>query len=215
MKSRLRSQNGIIAATLGGIALVVAAIWFLAVTPQHSKAARLDSDISAVQTKIAQRKAALAAPSAQVHVRASDLYRLTKAMPDQTDMAGIILALNRLATANGLSFEGIQPGAIVAQAGFNAQPVTVTLEGRFSAVSSFLRKLRRLVDVHKRALLASGRLFSVDQIDFAQPTGTKGFPAVKATITIDAFMFVGAVPSAPSTTTPSAPSGTVAAGATH
>jgi hypothetical protein len=214
MKSRLRSQNGMIAAGVGGVLLLVAAVWFLAVNPQHSKAARLDSDIAAAQTKIAQRRAELASPSAQVRVRASDLYRLTKAMPDQTDMAGIILGLNRLAKAHGLSFEGIQPVPAVAQTGFNVQPVTVTLQGRFSAVSGFLRGLRRLVDVHKRALLATGRLFSVDQIAFGPPDNKKAFPDVKATITIDAFMFVAGLPAVPSTTTPSASSGTVAAGAT-
>ena len=214
MKSRLRSQNGMIAAGFGGVLLLVAAVWFLAVSPQHSKAARLDSDISAVQAKIAQRRSELASPSAQVRVRASDLYRLTKAMPDQTDMAGIILALNRLAKAHGLSFDGILPVAAVAQTGFNVQPVTVTLQGRFSAVSGFLRDLRRLVDVHKRALLATGRLFSVDQIAFGPPDDKKAFPDVKATVTVDAFMFVGGLPAVPSTTTPSAPSGTVAAGAT-
>lgn len=215
MKSRLRSQNGMIAAGAGGVLLLVAAIWFLGVSPQHSKAARLDTDIATVETKIAARRAELATPSAQVHLRASDLYRLTKAMPDQTDMGGIILALNRLAKSHGLTFDGIQPAGPVAQAGYNVQPVTVTLQGRFSAVSGFLRDLRRLVDVHKRALLATGRLFSVDQIGFGQPDNKKSFPDVKATITVDAFMFAGGLPAVPSTNTPSAPSGTVAAGATH
>ncbi len=214
MRARFGSQNGLIAAAAAGVALLVAAIWFLGVSPQHSKAASLDSDISAVQAKIAARKAELATPSAQVHVRASDLYRLTKAMPDQTDMAGIILSLNRLAKSHGLSFEGIQTQGLVAQTGFTVQPVTVVLQGRFSAVSSFLRDLRRLVDVHKRALLATGRLFTVDEIGFTQPGNKKSFPDVKATISIDAFMFVGSLPSTPSTTTPAAPSGTVAAGAT-
>jgi len=215
MKSQLRSQNGVIAAVIGGVALLVAAIWFLAVSPQHSKAAKLDTDIAAVQTQIAARRAELSNPSAQVHVRASDLYRLTKAMPEQADMAGIILALNRLAKSHGLTFEGIQPQAVVAQTGFNVQPVTVTLQGRFSAVSRFLRDLRRLVDVHKRSLVATGRLFTVDEIGFAQPDNQKAFPDVKATITIDSFMFVGNLPTTPSTTTAAAPSGTVAAGATH
>ena len=214
MKARLRSQNGLVAAGAAGLALLVAAIWFLGISPQHSKAASLDTDISAVQTKIAARKAELAAPSAQVRFRASDLYRLTKAMPDQTDMAGIILSLNRMAKAHGLTFDGIQPQAAVAQTGFNVQPVTVVLQGRFSAVSSFLRDLRHLVDVRRRALVATGRLFTVDEIGFAQPDNNKGFPDVKATISIDAFMFVGSLPTSPSTTTPSAPSGTVAAGAT-
>ncbi|MEP6893150.1 MAG: type 4a pilus biogenesis protein PilO [Gaiellaceae bacterium] len=215
MKSRLGSSpKRLIVAGGGAVVLLVAAIWFLAVSPQHSKATRLDAAIAAEQTKIDARRAQLAAPSAQVHVRASDLYRLTKAMPDQTDMAGIILALNRLAKGHGLSFDGIQPTAPVAQTGYSVLPVTVTVQGRFSAVSSFLRDLRRLVDVRKRSLKATGRLFSVDQFSLGQPDGKKAFPNVKATFTIDAFTFVGGLPAVPSTTTPSAPSGTVAAGAT-
>ena len=90
----------------------------------------------------------------------------------------------------------------------------MTVQGRLPRVSSFLRDLRRLVDVRKRSLKATGRLFSVDQFAFGQPDNTMSFPDVKATFTIDAFTFVGGAPATPSTTTPSAPSGTVAAGAT-
>ena len=124
MKSRLGSTKRMIVAGGGAVLILVAAIWFLGVSPQSTKAKNLDSAISAEQTKIAERKAQLATPSAQVHVRASDLYRLTKAMPDQTDMAGIILALNRLAKSHHLSFDGISPSATVAQTGYNVQPVT-------------------------------------------------------------------------------------------
>ena len=213
MKARLRSQNGMIMTGGAAILLIVAAVWFLAVSPQNSKATKLDSAIAAEQTKIATRRAELATPSAQIRVRASDLYRLTKAMPDQTDMAGIILALNRLAKSHKLSLDGIQPSSPVAQTGYNVQPVSVTVQGRFSAVSSFLRDLRRLVDVHKRSLRATGRLFSVDQFSLGQPDNKRSFPDVKATFTIDAFTFVGGLPVVPSTTTPAASSGTVAAGA--
>ena len=215
MKDQLRSPKGMIVAGGGAVLLLVAAIWFLAISPQNSKATHLDSAISAESTKIAARKAELATPSAQVRIRASDLYRLTKAMPDQVDMAGIILALNRLAKSRHLSFDGIQPAAPVVQSGYNVEPVTVTVQGRFSAVSGFLGDLRRLVDVRKRSLQATGRLFSVDQFSLGQPDSKSTFPDVKATFTIDAFTFVGGVPAVPSTTAPSAPSGTVAAGATN
>lgn len=213
MKSRFGSPKGMIAAAGAAVAVLVAAIWFLGVSTQNSKSTKLDSAIAAEQTQIATRRAELATPSAQVHVRASDLYRLTKAMPDQTDMAGIILALNRLAKSHGLSFDGILPSTPVAQTGYTVQPVSVTVQGRFSAVSGFLHDLRTLVDVRKRQLKATGRLFSVDQFSLGQPDKLS-FPDVKATLTIDAFTFVGGAPATPSTTTPSAPSGTVAAGAT-
>lgn len=216
MRSQLRSTNAKIALASGAVLLLAVALWFLLVSPQRSKATRLDGQIASVQGELTARRAALAAPSAQVHLRASDLFRLTKAMPDQIDMAGIILSLNRLAKAHGLSFDSIQPGPAVVQTGFNVEPLSVVLQGRFSAVSGFLGDLRQLVRVHKRALQTNGRLFSVDQVDFAQADGKKKFPAVKATITVNAFTFVGTVPGTtpPTQSAPSAASGTVAAGAT-
>jgi len=215
MRSRLQSKNGMLAAVGGGVVLIAAALWFLAISPQKSKASKLDTQIAAVQAQIVERRNALASPSAQVHVRASDLFRLTKAMPDQTDMAGIIFSLNRLAQARHLSFEAIQPMAPVAQTGFNVQPINVTVQGRFSAVTAFLGDLRRMVNVHRKALVASGRLFSVDQVSFGQPDDNKSFPDVKAQLVVDAFTFVGGTLGTPTTpTTPTAPSGTEAAGAT-
>jgi Tfp pilus assembly protein PilO len=215
MRSRLQSKNGMLVAVIGGAVLVAAALWFLAINPQKSKASKLDTQIAAVQVEIVDRRNALASPSAQVHVRASDLFRLTKAMPDQTDMAGIIFTLNRLAQARHLSFEAIQPMSPVPQTGFNVTPINVTVQGRFSAVSAFLGDLRRMVNVRRKALIAKGRLFSVDQVAFGQPDNNKSFPDVKAQLVVDAFTFVGGTLGSPtSPTTPTAPSGTEAAGAT-
>jgi Tfp pilus assembly protein PilO len=215
MRSRLQSKNGVLVAVIGGVVLVAAGLWFLAISPQNSKASKLDTQIAAVQAQIVERRNALASPSAQVHVRASDLYRLTKAMPDQTDMAGIIFSLNRLAQARHLTFEAVQPLTPVAQTGFMVTPINITLQGRFSAVSAFLGDMRRMVNVRRRALVATGRLFSVDQVAFGQPDNNLSFPNVKAQLVVDAFTFVGGAPSTPTTpTTPTAPSGTEAAGAT-
>lgn len=214
MRSRLQSKNGMLVAVVGGAVLVAAAMWFLAISPQKSKASKLDTQIAAVQAQIVERRTALATPSAQLHVRASDLYRLTKAMPDNTDMAGIILSLNRLAQSHALSFEAIQPMAQVAQPGFSVVPINVTVQGRFGAVSSFLGDLRRMVNVRRKALVASGRLFSVDQVSFGSPDDKKSFPDVKAQLVVDAFTFVGGAIGTPTPTTPSTPSGTEAAGAT-
>jgi len=214
MSAKLRDPKILAATVLGAVVVVSAAAFFLLVKPQQSKVTKLDGQISSMQTQIDQRKAALAAPKAQVHVRASDGFRLTRAMPDAIDMSGIILVLNRLSAGHHLSFESIQPGPQVAQTGFNVQPLTVVVNGRFADVSKFLGDLRKLVTVRKHQLAATGRLFAVDTVDFTK-SEKQDFPQVKATLTVDAFTFVGgslATPN-PSTSTPSAPSGTVAAGA--
>jgi hypothetical protein len=128
-------------------------------------------------------------------------------------MSGIILVLTRLAAAHHLEFDSIQPNALVLQSGFNVQPVAVVIQGRFGDVSAYLGALRKLVRVQRHQLAATGRLFSVDSVEFAAPTSKKTFPNVKASLTIDAFMFAGGVLATPTQPTPSTPNGTVAAGA--
>ena len=80
------------------------------ITPKKNEAKRLDTEIVAVESQIAVRKAELARPKADVKVRAADLFRLSKALPDDTDMAGIILDLDRLARSHGITFRSITTG---------------------------------------------------------------------------------------------------------
>jgi Tfp pilus assembly protein PilO len=220
MSSLLRNKNNAIALVAGGAVLVAVAVWFLLVSPERSKVGKIDRDIASVQSQIAERKAGIASPKAQIHIRASDSYRLSKAMPGETDMSGIVLTLNRLATKRGLNLSGITPSTQVLQAGFTVQPLAITLEGQFPSIAGFLTDVRRLVRVRKHTLAATGRLFSVDELDLSQDTdATKVATAtkpgtIKATLTVDAFLFNGLAPGVLTPTTPSAPSGTVAAGAT-
>jgi len=215
MSAKLRNTKVLAGVVLGGVVVIVAIGWIALVSPERSKVGKLDTQISAVQTQIDQRKTALETPKVAVHVRVSDVFRLTRAMPDSADMPGIILQLNRVAAGHGLKFTSIQPGPQVAQTGFNVQPLTVIVQGGFGDVSKFLGDLRKLVRVKKHNLNASGRLFAVDSVDFATPESPATFPTVKATLAIDAFTFAGGVlPGAgQSTSTPTAASGTVAAGA--
>jgi hypothetical protein len=225
MSSQLRSKNGrIVLAVVGCVALAVAA-WFLLVGPERSKAADLEEKIASVESQIAVRKAELAEPRARVKVRASDIYRLGKAIPDATDMPGIMFEVGRVARSYGVDFESITPGAALPQSGYTVQPVNVVLVGRFADVSNVLRDVRTLVRLRKGRLDARGRLFSVDQLTLGQPDGERQFPIVKAQLTLNAFVNGGAAPTpgtsveeaeasgAIQSTQPSS-SGTVAAGAT-
>ena len=215
MSAKLRDPKVLAAVVLGGVVIVVAAAWMLLVSRAvEGRDRRRPDHLGADADRAA--KAALASPKADVHVRASDVYRLTRAMPDETDMAGIIMVLNRVASGHELEFESLAPGSMVTQTGFNVQPLSVVIQGRFADVSGFLGELRQLVRVKKHALAATGRLFAIDSVNFTAPDNKKAFPNVKATLTVDAFMFAGGVlPTTPTespSTTPAA-SGTVAAGA--
>jgi len=203
-------------------ALLLVATWFVGVHPQRAKVAELDGQIASTQQEVAARTAARSTPASAV-VRETDLYLLTKAVPDATDMPGIMLDLDRVARDSKVDFESISPGAPLPSTGYTAQPVTVVVEGSFLDVTKFLHRARTLVSVQRGRLIASGRLFAIDGIQIAE--GTDQFPQVKATVTIVAFVNAGA-PAAPAagtdttatttttTTTTPAPSGASAAGAT-
>jgi hypothetical protein len=125
----------------------------------------------------------------------ADIFRLTKAMPDQTDMAGILLELNQVAQDTGITFTQITPATVaVALSGYEAIPITVEFEGNFYELSDLLYRLRNLVDVRHGALDSAGRLFAIDSIDFAE-ANPPGFPQIKAHLTIDAFVYgIGTAP---------------------
>lgn len=216
MSSLLENRRAVTALAVAGLVAVLAAGWFLLVTPKRERSAKLDDEIAAVQAQITTREADLANPTADVRLRASDRYRLAKAMPDSVDMAGIILDLSRLARSSGVSFSAITPTTPVASAGYTVQPVGVVLEGRFANLTRFLRDVRTLVLVRDGTLDARGRLYAVDQVEFSQPDDETGFPLVKATLAVDAFVFSpgAAAEGDGSTSDTTAADGTVAAGAT-
>ena len=198
-------QGVVIALIVVGFVLVAGGGYFFLVKPQRSKAAKLNAEIDQTRSAIVAARA-LTLQSKHPQIRVADLFRLTKAMPDQTDMAGIVLELNQVAQDSGITFDQIAPAATgIPMNGYVSYPITVDFQGNFYELSDFLYRLRNLVDVRHGALDAAGRLFAIDSIDFAQ--GSKGFPQITATITVDAFVFgSGAAPTG--VPTPPAPTGT-------
>lgn len=214
--SRLKENpRAALAAGIGAVALVLAAGWFLLVAPKREEAASLEQSVAAKQVELATKQAELARPSASVKIKASDLYRLTKALPDGTNMSGILLDVHRLAAKNKLLFHSVTPGAAVVDTAGLTQPMIVVVQGRFTSVSRFLGNVRSLVRVRNGRLDARGRTYSVTQVELGAPDKVT-FPVVKASITLNAHSFVAPAPSAvpPTSTTTPSPDGTVAAGAT-
>jgi hypothetical protein len=220
MSSLLHSPKGKIGAVAAGGLLVILALWFLVVAPQRAKATQVAADVVSMQAQVSARKIALATPSANVTVRSSDVYRLTKALPDDTNMSGILLDVSRISAQNKLTFGSITPSPQVLGTGYMQQPLDVIVQGRFSNISSFLADLRTLVSVRGKRLDARGRLYSVSSISISSPDSPDKFPVVKATVKLNAYAFSAPVPATPttptdpSTSTDTSSSGTVAAGAT-
>ena len=110
MNGLLKDKRAVIVLGAVGAVVVLAAAWLLVVSPQRSKASDLNRQVAAAQSELAQLRLSLATPSAKLTVKAGDTYRLAKALPDATNMAGVILDLNGVAARHKLAFTSISPG---------------------------------------------------------------------------------------------------------
>ena len=195
------------AATVGlgaGVAVVIALFgWFVLVSPQRSRASSIDAELVLVEQQIAESRAAQLQSSGAQPIRSADLFRLTKAMPADNDIAGVMLELSRVAAETGILFEAIKPQATTAAGTNRAQLIDLIFTGNFYSLSDFLYRLRNLVTVQKGRLLANGRLFAVEKLSFSE--SPSGFPSIRAFLTVSAFLYgsgpvAGAAPPAAATT---------------
>jgi cell division septation protein DedD len=208
VKKQKVPQSAQIALVVVGLLLVVVLGWFALISPQRSSAANVQKEIADTQHQIDDARALTLKAKKTQKIRVADLFKLTKAMPDQADEAGIILELNQVANESGISFDSITPQGSVALSGYQVVPITVIFQGNFYDLADFLFRLRNLVDVRRGALDAQGRLYAVDSIGFDE--GDQKFPQIKATLGIDAFVYgTGTVATvAPPQATPAAGSTT-------
>jgi Pilus assembly protein, PilO len=202
---RKPSQKLLAGVIAGTLALGALASYFLLISPQNSKAAELGKETDAVRAELSQRRA-LSLEARQIEpIRVADLFRLTKAIPDEVDMPGVILELNRIARETGIRFDSITPQAPADSAsGYQVVPINLVFQGNYFELSDFLFRVRSLVGVRGGRLAATGRLFVVDSVAFSE--GVKKFPQIQATLTVSAFVYgTAATAAAAATTAPPAP----------
>jgi Tfp pilus assembly protein PilO len=181
--------------------LIVAAVgYFLLLKPKQDAAGRLDEEIAQLQGDLDRIMAARQAPAApEVKIRVADLFRLTKAMPDDDDMPGIILELNNVASAAGVEFVSISPLEPLPGSGFSRVPINLTFEGNFYDLTDFLFRLRNLVIVRDGELEAEGRLFALEKLEIQESRDS--FPEVQAALTVSAYVYAPAAEDAAAATT--------------
>jgi hypothetical protein len=201
--------------TLGVIAgvcilLFAGAGYFLVISPKKAEANRLDEEIASTNVELMTARAASQAQDDTQPIAVADIFRLATAMPSTPDMPGILLELARIADETGIRFKSITPQAAVAVGEYQSVPIDVAFDGSFYALSDFLFRLRTLVSVRRGELHASGRLFSVQSVDFS--AGDGGFPSLAAALKLQAFIYGTdasgtAVPPADAAATPPATEG--------
>jgi Tfp pilus assembly protein PilO len=185
------------AAALATLAVVLAgAMWFLAISPKHSKASSLSTQIQAEQAKIATatREAHQTLTAKQ---KSAQLKALEAALPSELGMPQIVDQLDGLARDSGVSLDGVTPGTPVVGVGYYAQPITVVVDGRYFGVKQFLHLVRTRVSIKKSDVNVKGRLYDVSSVQLQQ---TEPAPTVTATLSMEAFYFApGAAPAPPTT----------------
>jgi Tfp pilus assembly protein PilO len=189
------------------LVLAAAAAYFLLISPQRSKAADLKQQAAGVREEIVRLRALTQQVQQTEPIRVADLFRMTKAMPSEADMPGIILQLNRIARETGIRFDSITPQAPAEANGAQAIPINLVFQGNYFELADFLFRLRSLVGVRGGTLDATGRLFVVSSVSFAE--GEKKFPQIQATLTVAAYVYgstasAGAAAAAPAPATPPA-----------
>ena len=206
MKSLKLNKHATIALIIGGDLLLLLLGWYLLVSPQRQAAASIGKATQAATAQItdAQNQAQLAAHPVipkQPAIKTAGLYELAKAMPSVTDMPDMLLELDQVARASGVSVISISPGPPVIVPGEPWSTVTIQLafSGNYYSLTDLLYRLRTLVSVNDGALATSGRLFTVDSITL----GTAGGSTLSATVSVDAYIYgAGDSSAAAATSTP-------------
>lgn len=195
LRNSRRAQIGVAVAL---VLVIGGGGWLALVKPKKNTAERLATEIAAAENELATRKEQLSKPFAAVQVKASDLYRLTRALPDHRDVPGIVLQLDRLAKGNKVTLEGVSPNAAVPASGVDELPLTVKVQGRFANVSKFLGAVQRLTRVKNERLDSTGRLYVVKSVRLGEASGV-GFPFVTGELGVSAYAFTGASSAPPAT----------------
>lgn len=194
------SRITVVVGGLGALAIVVVlAGLLLVIQPQRAKADATGAKIAAAQRELASLHA-----GGTTHIpsiRAAELFQLSRAMPDGSDVPGIVLNLAQLADSSSVSLVSVKPSTPATLTnGATALPLSVTVDGNWSGVTRFLHNVRLQVRVRGSGLNVTGRLFDIDSIQLQPGAQGKGMEAV---LSINAFSYGKPVPPAASPTTTS------------
>jgi Tfp pilus assembly protein PilO len=179
-----------LAVAAGLVLLIVLVGWFVLVAPKRAKAAELDEKTTSAQVELVSTQRFLKSSSARK--KATQLERLTRAVPPEARMSEILRQLSQAAHLSGVRVDGVTPGVMVPTTGGQAIPMTVIAEGHYFRLQKFVHVLRAAAVVDAELVRVSGRLLGVDSIQFSNgasgsvSTGTKGL--ITATLAVNAFV---------------------------
>jgi len=187
-----------------GAVCVVGLGWMVLLGPKQSRISDLNQQTQQVRQQIADdlsRAADARGTNAAPTIKVADVYKLQTAMPSITDMPDLLLEIDQVARAAGVTIQSLQPDQPTPSTGGGYSQVTITLAvtSNFYSLTDFLYRIRNLVYVRDGTLQANGRIFTVNSIDLT-PTDA----SIKANISLVTYVYGTASP----TTAASAPTST-------
>jgi type IV pilus assembly PilO-like protein len=204
VKEKKLSRNAGIALIVGGDLLLLLLGWFMLISPQRATAQSIRLATAAAEAQISQAKVVASTPPPaaiqQPEIRTADIYSMAQAMPSTVDMPDLLLELNQLARASGVTLSTFSPGQSSPAIGYSVVPLSIGVSGDFYSVTDMLYRLRTLVAVRHGDLQTSGRLFSVDTVSFAPShVGAQ----LTADVGLNAYLYDGGAPAPAPVVTPS------------
>jgi hypothetical protein len=189
----------------------VAAAWMLVIQPRRAQASKLGTQVTAEQGQLDSARAQVAAGESARGEFANDytqLVRLGEAVPADDDVPSLIYQIQGAASKARVDFRSLQlstssssapspsngakpsnplpPGVSVGAAGLPVEQFTFALQGNFFHLSDFFNRLQKFVQASKNQLSISGRLMTVNAINFG--SAPQGFPQIAATVSATTYL---------------------------
>lgn len=143
---KLTSTQKLIA-VIAGVVILGALVVFLLIAPQLSAMGRLDTqilqaeqDVAAARTLLSQRQQ-IKMNSAQTETQ---LLRLSNEMPESPEMPAFIIELQDALNESGLEFSTLEPQDPVPNTGYQAIPITISVNGAWQDIVDLMSRLRRI-----------------------------------------------------------------------
>jgi Tfp pilus assembly protein PilO len=221
------------------VVALAGAFWLLLLGPKREKASELSEQTSSLRSEVAteQQRAAAALVAKRDFPRYyTELVLLGKAVPAEAATPSLLVQLNGVSAKADTSFQSIVAGgggqeatasvpvageagtlspigSTVGPAGLSAMPYELQFSGGFFGIADFIEGLNSLVRTKNGAVVAKGRLVTIDGFNLAPPSEEKEVTdELKATFAVNTYvtppgqgLTAGATPAGPAPITPEQP----------
>jgi Tfp pilus assembly protein PilO len=203
-----------IIATLAAGAVLLAALWMLALSPKRSENAEVSSSVAAQEQRLGVAKTQLVGYQTarkQYPGMLAELRRLDKAVPARGAIPSLLRQLQRRAKASKSNLQvaalratasapvagsTLTPGATLGAGGIATLPFTFTYTGAYFDLVHVLAAARHAVAVKSGDVKIGGRLVTIEGMSFQRAQADD--PLIRATISATAY--IAAAPPAPQPT---------------